>query len=360
MDNSLIYIGDDKLIKNIDTKLKLKYFPLINKFGLDTKDISNKTILMYIIGYGFYAKFKVLHIIDKHNKLYNQLLSCYKLCEISTLYFIQYCDINYFDNIITMKNYQEYCKKNNKIFKSLPKNIELMNIVNYNATIIDNMLIVTNDDITLSDELRNDTKGDSSGSDDAGCGDDGSSGSGSGSGGSGSGSGGGSGGDSCSSDDDESDDGSGDDDESESESEGDCSGNDGDCSGNDGDCSGNDGDCSGNDGDGGGGGCVPILWIPCKKISINDYKNHIYTCKKCEFINNNNNICDRKKKIKVIIGKYDKLVDAYLCSSIYIKKKSKSTLTKSTLTKSTLTKSTLTVVKINNDKNFYNDCMFII
>lgn len=338
MDNSLIYIGDDKLIKNIDTKLKLKYFPLINKFGLDTKDISNKTILMYIIGYGFYAKFKVLHIIDKHNKLYNQLLSCYKLCEISTLYFIQYCDINYFDNIITMKNYQEYCKKNNKIFKSLPKNIELMNIVNYNATIIDNMLIVTNDDITLSDELRNDTKGDSGGSDDDSDdgGDDGGDGSDDGDDGSDDGSS-----DDGSGNDDGGDDGSSDGSSDDGSDDG--SGNDG--SGNDGSGSSDDGSGSSAEGTFGDGGCVPILWIPCKKISINDYKNHIYTCKKCEFINNNNNICDKKKKIKVISGKYDKLVNAYLCSSIYKKK---------------ISKSTLTVVKINNDKNFYNDCMFII
>jgi hypothetical protein len=330
MDNCLIYIGDDKLIKNIDTKLKLKYFPLINKFGLDTKDISNRTILMYIIGYGFYAKFKILHIIDKYNKLYNQLLSCYKLCEISTLYFIQYCDINYFDNIITIKNYQEYCKKNNKVFKSLPKNIELMNVVSYNATIIDKLLIVVNDDITLSDELRNDAKGAEGDSDE---------------------------------DDEGSSDSTGDDGDSDSTGDDDESGSDGD-EGSSNSNSDNDEGNGGSDNDEGSDssskeeedtegdiniidGSVPILWIPCKKISINDYKNHIYKCKKCEFINNNNNICGKKNKIKVTIGKYDKLVDAYMCSSIYKYKKK-------------LSKNTLTVVKIDNDKNFYNDCMFII
>lgn len=331
MDNCLIYIGDDKLIKNIDTKLKLKYFPLINKFGLDTKDISNRIILMYIIGYGFYAKFKILHIIDKYNKLYNQLLSCYKLCEISTLYFMQYCDINYFDNIITIKNYQEYCKKNNKVFKSLPKNIELMNVVSYNATIIDKLLIVINDDITLSDELRNDANGTK---------DEGGSDSGSSEGGSDSGEGGEGG---------SSDNGSSDSGEGEGGSD---SGEGDSYSGSDSDKdsiseSSNKGE---EDTESGGNiieGSVPILWIPCKKISINDYKNHIYTCKKCEFINNNNNICGKKNKIKVINGKYDKLVDAYICSSIYKYKKK-------------LSKSTLIVVKIDNDKNFYNDCMFII
>ena len=78
-----------------------------------------------------------------------------------------------------------------------------------------------------------------------------------------------------------------------------------------------------------------------------EYVKHIYTCKKCEFINNNNNLIYRKKRVKVISGKYKKIVDAYISSTTYNRPKYKN-------------KPIILVAKINNPKSFYNDYSFLI
>lgn len=346
----LIYIADEKFIKNIDTDIKLKYIPLINKFGIDTKIVSSNTAFMYIIGYGFYAKFKTLNIIDKKNKLYNKLVNHYKLCDVSNMYFIRYCDITYFENTIKMKDYKEYCTKNDKKYITLPKDIDLMNIITYDTSTLNLMVIIANDS-TSSTILSNEEgsgSGDGDGRSDEGSsdgddisdegssvGDDGSnegssvSGSDDGSSVNGSDVG------SCVSGSDEGSSVSGSDEES---SYGD---------GDEGSSVG-DGDEGSSDGDGDEGSIIPILWKPCtNQLKTSEYIKHIYRCKKCEFINNNNNLIYRKKKIKIVSGKCKKIVDAYLSSTIYNRPKYKNN-------------PIILIAKINNSKSFYNEYNFLI
>ena len=333
MSNNLIYVADEKFIKNIDTAMKLKYIPLINKFGIDTKIISNNTAFMYIIGYGFYAKFKTLNIIDKKNKLYSKLVNHYKLCDVSNMYFISYCDINYFDNIIKMKDYKKYCTQNNKKYITLPKDIDLMNIITYDISTLDTLLIITNDSSTSTiegvkrkDENDNNT-------------------------------------DIIQGDDVESDgEEESDDVESDGEEESDSTGNSAsDSAGNstststsisDSDSDSDSDSASISDSDSGSGSTsediVPILWVPCNnQLKHNEYIKHIYSCKQCEFINNNNNLIYRNKKVMVITGKYDKIVDAYVSSTIYNRTKYKNN-------------PMMLIAKINNPKSFYNECIFLI
>jgi hypothetical protein len=365
---NLIYIADEKFIKNIDTAIKLRYIPIINKFGIDTKVISSNTAFMYIIGYGFYAKFKTLNIIDKKNKAYSKLVSHYKLCDVSNMYFIRYCDINYFENTIKMKDYKEYCIKNDKKYVTLPKDVELMNIITYDATTLNSMAIIANDS-TTSTSINSDKKDDrdkksegcedegsdgerssedrsgegtsdgEDGSDDEGSGDD----EGSDDERSGEGSG-----DSVGSSDEGSDDdsvggGEGSDDEGSSDE-----GSDGDSVGS-GEGSDDEDGSEGEDGDGSSNiDIIPILWKPCtNKLKRSEYIKHIYTCKKCEFINNNNNLIFRKKKVKVISGKYKKIVDAYLSCTVYNRHKYKNN-------------PIMLIATINNPKSFYNEYRFLI
>ena len=309
---NLIYVVDENFIKNIDTEIKLRYIPLINKFGIDTKVVSSNTVFMYVIGHGFYAKFKTLNIIDKKNKLYSKLVNHYKLCDISNMYFIRYCDIIYFENTIKMKDYKEYCIKNDKKYITLPKDIDLMNVITYDTSTLNLMAIVSNDSSSstnVSNALnKSDGDGDEDGSSDEDSSDeDGSSDEGSDEDSS----------DEDSSDEDSSDEGSSDEGSSDSNEEGDYN-------------------------------IVPILWNPCtNELKTSEYVKHIYTCKKCEFINNNNNLIYRKKKVKIISGKYKKIVDAYISSTTYNRPKHKNN-------------SIILVAKINNPKSFYNDYSFLI
>jgi hypothetical protein len=338
---NLIYIADEKFIKNIDTAIKLRYIPIINKFGIDTKVISSNTAFMYIVGHGFYAKFKTLNIIDKKNKAYSKLVSHYKLCDISNMYFIRYCDINYFENTIKMKDYKEYCIKNDKKYVTLPKDIELMNIITYDTTTLNSMAIIANDSTTSTNIISDDSdkksdkesNGDGSSDGDRSSDGDGSDGDGS------------SDGDGIS--DEVSDDGSSD--ESDGEGSSDGSSDDGSDISN----GSSDGSSDGSNGDEGSGDdneedIVPILWNPCtNKLKRSEYIKHIYTCKKCEFINNNNNLIFRKKKVKVISGKYKKIVDAYLSCTVYNRHKYKNN-------------PIMLIAKINNPKSFYNEYSFLI
>lgn len=332
---NLIYVVDEKFIKNIDTEIKLRYIPLINKFGIDTKVVSNNTAFMYVIGHGFYAKFKTLNIIDKKNKLYSKLVNHYKLCDISNMYFIRYCDIIYFENTIKMKDYKEYCIKNDKKYITLPKDIDLMNVITYDTSTLNLMVIISNDSSSSTnisnalnksdedgsgdddedgsgDEDGSDEDSDEDGSDEDGSDEDGSSDEGSDEESS----------DEESSDEDSSDEGSSDEDSSD---EGSSDSNE-------------EGDYN----------IVPILWNPCtNELKTSEYVKHIYTCKKCEFINNNNNLIYRKKKVKIISGKYKKIVDAYISSTTYNRPKHKNN-------------SIILVAKINNPKSFYNDYSFLI
>jgi hypothetical protein len=347
---NLIYIADEKFIKNIDTAIKLRYIPIINKFGIDTKVISSNTAFMYIVGHGFYAKFKTLNIIDKKNKAYSKLVSHYKLCDISNMYFIRYCDINYFENTIKMKDYKEYCIKNDKKYVTLPKDIELMNIITYDTTTLNSMAIIANDSTTSTNIISDDSdkksdkesNGDGSSDGDRSSDGDGSDGDGS------------SDGDGISdevSDDGSSDesDGEGSSDESDGEGSSDGSSDDGSDISN----GSSDGSSDGSNGDEGSGDdneedIVPILWNPCtNKLKRSEYIKHIYTCKKCEFINNNNNLIFRKKKVKVISGKYKKIVDAYLSCTVYNRHKYKNN-------------PIMLIAKINNPKSFYNEYSFLI
>jgi hypothetical protein len=318
---NLIYIADEKFIKNIDTVVKLRYIPLINKYGIDTKIISSNTAFMYIIGYGYYAKFKTLNIIDKKNKVYSKLVNHYKLCDVSNMYFIRYCDINYFENTIKIKDYKEYCIKNDKKYVTLPKDIDLMNIITYDITTLNSMAIISNDSSlstnTNSDKNCNQSSdGDSKSSD----------------------------GDSKSSDSNEDEDEDCEDGSSDGDSDSD---DDGDVDDDDGNSEGDQ--SSGSDeSDKGDSNIIPILWNPCtNQLKHNEYIKHIYTCKKCEFINNNNNLIFRKKKVKVISGKYKKIVDAYLSSTIYNRHKYKNN-------------PIMLIAKINNTKSFYNEYSFLI
>jgi hypothetical protein len=337
----LIYIADEKFIKNIDTDVKLKYIPLINKFGIDTKIVSSNTAFMYIIGYGFYAKFKTLNIIDKKNKLYNKLVNHYKLCDVSNMYFIRYCDITYFENTIKMKDYKEYCIKNDKKYITLPKDIDLMNIITYDTSTLNSMVIIANDS-TSSTILSN--------HEESGSGDEGNS--------EGRSNDGSSDGDDVRSDVGSSDDGSvvgssdgsdvgssdGDDEESSNEDgEGSGVGSSDDGS----DVGSSDGSDDGSS-DGEEGSIIPILWKPCiNELKTCEYIKHIYRCKKCEFINNNNNLIYRKKKVKIVSGKCKKIVDAYLSSTIYNRPKYKNN-------------PIILIAKINNPKSFYNEYNFLI
>lgn len=334
---NLIYVVDEKFIKNIDTEIKLRYIPLINKFGIDTKVVSNNTAFMYVIGHGFYAKFKTLNIIDKKNKLYSKLVNHYKLCDISNMYFIRYCDIIYFENTIKMKDYKEYCIKNDKKYITLPKDIDLMNIITYDTSTLNSMVIISNDSSSSTNISNALNKSDGDGSSDEGSGDEGS-------------------GDEGSGEDESSDDvgsiGDGSDEDGSGDSDGSEDSDDG--SGDEG-SSGEDGSGSsigsGSSEDGSCGkdyNIVPILWNPCTNhLKTSEYVKHIYTCKKCEFINNNNNLIYRKKKVKIINGKYKKIVDAYISSTIYNRPKYKN-------------KPIILVAKINNPKSFYNDYSFLI
>jgi hypothetical protein len=325
----LIYIADEKFIKNIDTDVKLKYIPLINKFGIDTKIVSSNTAFMYVIGYGFYAKFKTLNIIDKKNKLYNKLVNHYKLCDVSNMYFIRYCDITYFENTIKMKDYKEYCIKNDKKYITLPKDVDLMNIITYDTSTLNSMVIIANDS-SSSTILSNEGNG---------------------------GTGIGSGDEDDGSDDENSneDDGSGDEDSNEDDGSGDEDDGSGDEDSNEDDvesgssCSDEeDSDNGSSDEDGEEGSIIPILWKPCtNQLKTCEYIKHIYRCKKCEFINNNNNLIYRKKKIKIVSGKCKKIVDAYLSSTIYNRPKYKNN-------------PIILIAKINNPKSFYNEYNFLI
>ena len=333
----LIYIADEKFIKNIETDVKLKYIPLINKFGIDTKVVSSNTAFMYIIGYGFYAKFKTLNIIDKKNKLYIKLVNHYKLCDVSNMYFIRYCDITYFENTIKMKDYKEYCIKNDKKYITLPKYIDLMNIITYDTSTLNLMVLITNDS-SSSTILSNDGNG---GDEDveSGSGDDGSSDGGVESGSS------------------DEDDGSGDvesgsscSDEEDSDGSDVGSGSSDDVGSSNGDGESEDSeDSEGSEGkEGNEGSIIPILWKPCtNQLKTSEYIKHIYKCKKCEFINNNNNLIYRKKKVKIVSGKCKKIVDAYLSSTIYNRPKYKNN-------------PIILIAKINNPKSFYNEYSFLI
>jgi hypothetical protein len=333
----LIYIADEKFIKNIDTDIKLKYIPLINKFGIDTKVVSNNTAFMYIIGYGFYAKFKTLNIIDKKNKLYIKLVNHYKLCDVSNMYFIRYCDIIYFENTIKIKDYKEYCIKNDKKYITLPKDVDLMNIITYDTSILNSMVIITNDS-SSSTILSNDGDGigdgDSDGCDGDGDGD-----------GDGDSDGDGCDGDGCDGDSDgsSSDDGSSDVESGSSDVESGSSCSDEEDSDDVGSSNGDRDDDEGNE-----GSIIPILWKPCtNKLKTSEYIKHIYRCKKCEFINNNNNLIYRKKKVKIVSGKCKKIVNAYLSSTIYNRPKYKNN-------------PIILIAKINNPKSFYNEYSFLI
>lgn len=317
---NLIYVVDEKFIKNIDTEIKLRYIPLINKFGIDTKVVSSNTAFMYVIGHGFYAKFKTLNIIDKKNKLYSKLVNHYKLCDISNMYFIRYCDIIYFENTIKMKYYKEYCIKNDKKYITLPKDIDLMNIITYDTSTLNLMAIISNDSSSSTNVSNALNKSDGDGDGDEGSGDEGS-------------------GDEGSSDEGSGDEGSDDEGSGDSDEEGDGSSDEGSEEGSD--------DEGSDDGDG-DYNIVPILWNPCTNhLKTSEYVKHIYTCKKCEFINNNNNLIYRKKKVKIISGKYKKIVDAYISSTTYNRPKHKNN-------------SIILVAKINNPKSFYNDYSFLI
>ena len=340
---NLIYVVDEKFIKNIDTEIKLRYIPLINKFGIDTKVVSSNTAFMYVIGHGFYAKFKTLNIIDKKNKLYSKLVNHYKLCDISNMYFIRYCDIIYFENTIKMKDYKEYCIKNDKKYITLPKDIDLMNIITYDTSTLNLMAIISNDSSSSTNvsNALNKSDGDGSGEED-GDGD-----------GSGEDSSGDEGSDKGSGDEDSSSEGSGDEDSS-SEGSSDKGSIDEDSSGEDSSDEGSSDEGSSDEDSRGEGSregnynIVPILWNPCtNELKTSEYVKHIYTCKKCEFINNNNNLIYRKKRVKVISGKYKKIVDAYISSTTYNRPKHKNN-------------SIILVAKINNPKSFYNDYSFLI
>ena len=242
----LIYIADEKFIKNIDTDVKLKYIPLINKCGIDTKIVSSNTAFMYIIGYGFYAKFKTLNIIDKKNKLYNKLVNHYKLCDVSNMYFIRYCDITYFENTIKMKDYKEYCIKNDKKYITLPKYIDLMNIITYDTSILNSMVLITNDSSSSTILSNEGNGGTGSGSGDE---DDGSS---------------------------DEDDGSGDVESGSSCSDEEDSDGSDVGSGSSDDVGSSNGDSEeGNEGN--EGSIIPILWKPCtNQLKTSEYIKHIY------------------------------------------------------------------------------------
>lgn len=330
---NLIYVVDEKFIKNIDTEIKLRYIPLINKFGIDTKVVSSNTAFMYVIGHGFYAKFKTLNIIDKKNKLYSKLVNHYKLCDISNMYFIRYCDIIYFENTIKMKYYKEYCIKNDKKYITLPKDIDLMNIITYDTSTLNLMAIISNDSSSSTNvsNALNKSDGDGSGEED-GDGD-----------GSGEDSSGDEGSDKGSGDEDSSSEGSSDKGSIDEDSSGEDSSDEG---SSDEGSSDEDSRCEGSRE--GNYNIVPILWNPCtNELKTSEYVKHIYTCKKCEFINNNNNLIYRKKKVKIISGKYKKIVDAYISSTTYNRPKHKNN-------------SIILVAKINNPKSFYNDYSFLI
>ena len=330
---NLIYVVDEKFIKNIDTEIKLRYIPLINKFGIDTKVVSSNTAFMYVIGHGFYAKFKTLNIIDKKNKLYSKLVNHYKLCDISNMYFIRYCDIIYFENTIKMKDYKEYCIKNDKKYITLPKDIDLMNIITYDTSTLNLMAIISNDSSSSTNvsNALNKSDGDGSGEED-GDGD-----------GSGEDSSGDEGSDKGSGDEDSSSEGSSDKGSIDEDSSGEDSSDEGSS-----DEGSSDEDSRGEGSREGNYNIVPILWNPCtNELKTSEYVKHIYTCKKCEFINNNNNLIYRKKRVKVISGKYKKIVDAYISSTTYNRPKHKNN-------------SIILVAKINNPKSFYNDYSFLI
>jgi hypothetical protein len=341
---NLIYVVDEKFIKNIDTEIKLRYIPLINKFGIDTKVVSSNTAFMYVIGHGFYAKFKTLNIIDKKNKLYSKLVNHYKLCDISNMYFIRYCDIIYFENTIKMKDYKEYCIKNDKKYITLPKDIDLMNIITYDTSTLNLMAIISNDSSSSTNVSNALNKSDGDGDGDEGSGDEGSNGDGSDDEGSGDEGSGDEGSGDEGSDDEGSDEGS--DDEGSGDEGSDDEGSSDEGSSDEGS---SDEGSSDSDEDGDGDyNIVPILWNPCTNhLKTSEYVKHIYTCKKCEFINNNNNLIYRKKKVKIISGKYKKIVDAYISSTTYNRPKHKNN-------------SIILVAKINNPKSFYNDYSFLI